>query len=147
MDRGLYWSGQNRAESHSQYSIGIFKTLFTIWQQYFPAWKITPSSSHLLLYAWYIIFIQFGHSQKNPILGHAYWQQKIHSIVSTIHFQHFWTLNKIIWFFFQHAAEVEKKQNASEVQKSMGSVIQYGITIQVSPSNFFLKIQLASIGF
>ena len=45
-------------------------------------------------------------------------------------------------WFFQHAAEVEKKQNASEVQKSMGSVIQYGITIQVSPSNFFLKIQL-----
>ena len=49
-------------------------------------------------------------------------------------------------FFFQHAAEVEKKQNASEVQKSMGSVIQYGITIQVSPSNFFLKIQLSSVG-
>ena len=44
--------------------------------------------------------------------------------------------------FFQHAAEVEKKQNASEVQKSMGSVIQYGITIQVSPSNFFLKSQI-----
>ena len=52
-----------------------------------------------------------------------------------------------LYDFFQHAAEVEKKQNASEVQKSMGSVIQYGITIQVSPSNFFLKIQLASIGF
>ena len=100
LDQGLYWSSQNRAESHSQYLIGIFKTLFTIWQQYFPAWKITPSSSHLLLYAWYIIFIQFGHSQKNPILGHAYWQQKIHSIVSTIHFQHFWIPNKIIWFFF-----------------------------------------------
>ena len=49
-------------------------------------------------------------------------------------------------WFFQHAAEVEKKQNASEVQKSMGSVIQYGITIQVSPSNFFLKSQLPSIG-
>ena len=51
-----------------------------------------------------------------------------------------------LYDFFQHAAEVEKKQNASEVQKSMGSVIQYGITIQVSPSNFFLKSQLPSIG-
>ena len=47
--------------------------------------------------------------------------------------------------FFQHAAEVEKKQNASEVQKSMGSVIQYGITIQVGRSYFFLKSQLPSI--
>ena len=53
LDQGLYWSSQNRAESHSQYLIGKFKTLFTIWQQYFPAWKITPSSSHLLLYEKY----------------------------------------------------------------------------------------------
>ena len=65
----------------------------------------------------------------------------------TLYFQHFWFLNQILDYmnFFQHAAEVEKKQNASEVQKSMGSVIQYGITIQVSPSNFFLKSQLPKV--
>ena len=32
---------------------------------------------------------------------------------------------------FQHAAEVEKKQNESETRKCMGSVIQYGHVIQV----------------
>ena len=34
---------------------------------------------------------------------------------------------------FQHAAEVERRQNESETSKLMGSVIQYGNVIQVRP--------------
>ena len=35
-------------------------------------------------------------------------------------------------WLFQQAAEVEKKQNESEIRKCMGSVILYGDIIQVS---------------
>ena len=40
-------------------------------------------------------------------------------------------LVSLLFSFFQHAAEVEKKQNESETKKCMGAVIQYGNVIQV----------------
>ena len=43
-----------------------------------------------------------------------------------------------IYFLFQHAAEVEKKQNESETKKCMGSVIQYGNVIQVGHASSML---------
>ena len=40
-------------------------------------------------------------------------------------------LSYFLFFPFQHAAEVEKKQNESETRKCMGSEIRYGTVIQV----------------
>ncbi len=46
-------------------------------------------------------------------------------------FVHWILLKQIVFIYFQHAAEVEKKQNESESKKCMGSIIQYGNIIQV----------------
>ena len=42
-----------------------------------------------------------------------------------------WLIFPIFFLPFQQAAEVEKKQNESEIRKCMGSVIHYGDNIQV----------------
>ena len=51
-----------------------------------------------------------------------------------------WLIFPIFFLPFQQAAEVEKKQNESEIRKCMGSVIHYGDNIQVRQifSTFFL---------
>ena len=37
----------------------------------------------------------------------------------------------VVLHTFQHAAELEKKQNDSEYKKCLGSVVEYGGVIQV----------------
>ena len=41
--------------------------------------------------------------------------------------------NIILYYFLQHAAELEKKQNEEENRKSIGEIVKYGGTIQVLP--------------
>ena len=48
-----------------------------------------------------------------------------------------WLIFPIFFLPFQQAAEVEKKQNESEIRKCMGSVIHYGDNIQVRHQVFF----------
>ena len=50
----------------------------------------------------------------------------------------------IFFIIFQHAAEVEKKQNESEIRKCMGMGIQYGDNIQV---NFLASFLLQHLCF
>lgn len=43
------------------------------------------------------------------------------------------------YFFFQHASNLEQKQNDAENKKVHGDVVKYGSIIQVGATMWFLK--------